>query len=191
MNVKEKSAADKRKKVLFDVYDWIETIVISIVIVALIFTFAFRVVNVDGNSMNNTLMNSDKVIITNVFYKPKAGDIVIIARSDAYEENQEKEPLIKRVIATEGQTVMIDFDEGVVYIDGEAIADEYVKEPTYRKGDIEFPVVVPENCVFVLGDNRNDSKDSRFSEIGMISIDKILGKALFRIYPFNEIKSLI
>lgn len=178
---------NNKNNLLASIYDWIETVVIAVSVVAVLFSFVFRIVNVDGDSMNNTLVDSDKLLISDVFYEPKVGDIVIISRSNAYDTQQDQEPLIKRVIATEGQIVDIDFETGSVYVDGVLLQEDYIKEPTYLKADVDFPVQVSDNCVFVLGDNRNDSKDSRFSDIGMVPTDRIIGKALVRLYPFSEI----
>lgn len=182
---------DKKRSFLSDVYDWLETVVIAVSAVAVLFSFVLRVVDVDGDSMTNTLLNADKLLISNVFYEPEVGDIVVISRADSYDKEQTSEPLIKRVIATEGQLVDIDFQTGSVYVDGVLLKEDYIKEPTYLKADVDFPVLVTDNCVFVMGDNRNDSKDSRFSEIGMVPTDRIIGKALVRVYPFSDIEFFI
>lgn len=179
--------SERKYKLLNDIYDWIETVVIAVAVVSVIFSFVFRIVNVDGDSMNNTLSDSDKLLISDVFYEPSVGDIVIISRADSYVTEQDDYPLIKRVIATEGQIVDINFETGSVYVDGILLQENYIKEPTYLKADVNFPVTVSDNSVFVMGDNRNDSKDSRFSEIGMVPIDRIIGKALVRVYPISEI----
>ena len=126
-----------------------------------------------------------------MFYTPKRGDVVVISRNT---ENSSvagtyEEPIIKRVIATEGDTVDIDFENGIVYVNNEALKEDYIKEPTYRKADVKFPLVVKENCVFVLGDNRNDSKDSRTSSIGdngQVDVKYILGHAVLRVFPLNK-----
>lgn len=179
---------DKKKNLLSDVYDWLETVVIAVAVVSVIFSFVFRIVSVSGDSMKNTLQNNDKLLISDVFYKPQVGDIIIVSRSDAYDKMQDQDPLIKRVIATEGQTVDINFETGEVFVDGKLIVEDYIKEPTFMSADVEFPVTVDDNCVFVLGDNRNESKDSRFSEIGMIPEDRVIGKALIRLFPLSEIE---
>ena len=157
--------------------------------VVLIFSFVFRVATIDGPSMQDTLWNGEKVIITNLAYTPKAGDIVVVSRNKSNSLTEESElPIIKRIIATEGQVVDIDFVKGEVYVDG--VKENYVDVPTNLRYDITFPVTVDEGCVFVLGDNRNDSLDSRASWIGnngMIDTRYILGHAIFRIYPFNKI----
>ena len=174
------------------VFDWLEILVHAIIAVVICFTFLFRIAIIDGNSMMNTLQNGERVIITNFFYTPEVGDIVVVSRNrenSVHTMTDDNKPIIKRVIATEGQTVDIDFDEGVVYVDGIALDEPYTRTPTNLKYDIEFPVTVDEGCVFVLGDNRNDSLDSRSSRIGeygMIDTRYILGHAVFRVLPFEK-----
>lgn len=180
-----------------DFFDWIEVVVSAIVVVVILFTFILRVATIEGRSMQNTLFDGEKVIISNLFYEPKAGDIVVISRNkentvDYYSESMShsKMPIIKRVIATEGQTVDIDFDKGKVYVDNKLVDDSYTKEGRtnlcYNDG-IEFPLIVKEGCVFVLGDNRNDSLDSRSSQVGQVDTRYILGRVIIRIFPFNKI----
>ena len=181
-----------------EVFEWLDVVISAIIVVVITFTFVFRVATIDGDSMQNTLHEGEKVIITNMFYEPKVNDIVVISRNAENmvgEDSEDKLPIIKRVIAVEGQTVDIDFNKGVVYVDGEAIDDSYAKTPTnlsYNDG-VKFPVKVPENCVFVLGDNRNDSLDSRSAKIGkngMVDERYILGKTILRIYPFDKVGGL-
>lgn len=184
-----------KKSGIFSVFEWLDVVVASVVVVVILFTFVFRMVRIDGDSMRNTLFNGERVIITDMFYTPKRGDIVVISRNT---ENSSvvgsyKEPIIKRVIATEGDLVDIDFNRGIVYVNNEALTEDYIKEPTYIRGDVEFPLVVKENCVFVLGDNRNDSKDSRSSEIGdngQVDVKYILGHAVLRVFPLNKFGGL-
>lgn len=183
----------EKKQFKKDVFDWVEILVHAILAVVLCFSFLFRIATIDGESMTNTLQNGEKVIITNLAYEPKAGDIVVISRNrenSVYTANVGNKPIIKRIIATEGQTVDIDFEKGVVYVDGVALEEGYTRTPTNLKYDIDFPVRVDEGCVFVLGDNRNDSLDSRSSQIGdygMIDTRYILGHAVCRIFPFDKI----
>lgn len=181
-----------------EVFEWLDVVISAIIVVVITFTFVFRIATIDGDSMQNTLHEGEKVIITNMFYEPKVNDIVVISRNAENmvgEDSEDKLPIIKRVIAVEGQTVDIDFNKGLVYVDGEVIDDSYAKTPTnlsYSDG-VKFPVKVPENCVFVLGDNRNDSLDSRSSKIGkngMVDERYILGKTIFRIYPFDKVGGL-
>ncbi len=178
------------------VFDWLEVLVHAIIAVVICFSFLFRVATIDGPSMENTLHDGEKVIITNLFYEPEVGDIVVVSRNkenSVFTMDDSNTPIIKRIIALEGQTVDIDFEKGIVYVDGIALEEPYAKTPTNEKYDIEFPVTVDEGCVFVLGDNRNDSLDSRSSRIGeygMIDTRYILGHAVFRILPFDKMGRL-
>ncbi len=185
----------KAKSFLPNLFEWLDVIVISVIAVVIIFTFLFRIVSIDGDSMLNTLHHEEKVVISNLFYTPKRGDIVVISRNNGNADiNDEKsQPIIKRVIATEGETVYIDFALGVVYVDGKLLSEPYAREPIHMSGDVTFPVRVPENCVFVLGDNRNASSDSRFSDLGdngMVNEKYILGKAVFRVSPLKRVGGL-
>lgn len=179
----------KFTKLKKEVFEWLDVAVISIISVVIALTLVFRVVNITGSSMENTLYSGQKIIISNLLYRPRTGDIVVISRNvDNSSMERSEKPLIKRIIATEGQTVDIDFDLGIVYVNGLPQTEDYTKTLTNLKYDIKFPVTVPDNCVFVMGDNRNNSLDSRSSLIGdngMIDIRYILGKAILRIYPFN------
>lgn len=172
-----------------DVFEWLEIVVSAVVMLVILFTFVFKVVTINGNSMKNTLFNGQKLIISNINYTPKRGDIVVISKeANNNSDGLIDESIIKRVIATEGQVVDIDFQKGIVFVDGVALSEPYVRTPTNLSYDIQFPVVVKSGCVFVLGDNRNDSTDSRSSligDMGMIDTRYILGKALYRIFPFN------
>lgn len=165
-----------------EVYDWMQSLVFALIICILVFVFLFRIVDVSGDSMNPTLTNGDKLVVSDVFYKPKQGDIVIF-RKDEYKP----EALVKRVIATEGQTVEIDFDRGRVYVDGELLDEPYIAEPTRNQLDFKGAQTVPEGCVFVMGDNRNASSDSRKAEIGMVDERLIVGKVLLRVFPLDSI----
>lgn len=162
-------------------YEWVQALVCSVLTVVLIFTFAVRIVRVSGESMRETLQDQDMLVVLNNWlcggYEP--GDIVILQRDDFYGS----EPIVKRVIATEGQTVDIDFDAGVVYVDGAALEEPYTREPTWTQEGTEFPLTVPEGCVFVMGDNRNDSDDSRDSALGPVDTRCVLGRALLLAVP--------
>lgn len=149
--------------------------------VLLVFSLLFRVVVVSGPSMNSTLIDGDwLLLIGNVLYtKPQYGDI-IVASKDTFDNGA---PIIKRVIATEGQTVDIDFNAGVVYVDGVALDEPYTYTDTNLSEGIKFPLVVGDGCIFVMGDNRNVSKDSRSTEIGQIDTREVLGKAFFLFFP--------
>lgn len=166
-----------------EAYDWAESIVFALAIVVVIFTFLVRPVGVIGRSMMNTLQNGDKVLIYDINYTPKQGDIVVLSTKAV------DTPIIKRVIATEGQTVNIDYDNNTVEVDGKQY-EAPIKETMIPKGDTTFPVTVKEGCVFVMGDNRNDSLDSRFQEVGQIDEKNIIGRAIFRIMPFSSFGKL-
>ena len=166
-----------------ETYDWIQSLMVALIVCVCLFIFFIRVIDVSGSSMNPTLYNGDKMIVSDVFYKPKAGDVVVF-RSDTYDPNK---ALVKRIIATEGQEINIDFATGTVYIDGEPIEEEYIAELTRNKLDFIGPKTVPEGCVFVMGDNRNKSTDSRKSEIGMVDERTILGRVYCVIFPLEEL----
>ena len=164
-------------------FEWSETIVQSFVIVVFLLTFVFRGFTVDGESMMNTLIDGDKVAVMRWKYTPKCGDVVVIKRGEEFDK-----PLIKRVIATEGQTLKINFSDGSVIVDGQKLNEAYIKEPMWVRGDAVIPSVIPQGKCFVMGDNRNNSADSRFSAVGLISNEDIVGKAKYVFYPFNRIK---
>jgi signal peptidase I len=161
-----------------ELYDWLQCIVSAILCGILIFVFVGRVIGVEGTSMLDTLYDRDKIIMSNFLYKPKYGDIVVLKAPNFTEK-----PLVKRVIATEGQTLDIDFSTGKVYIDGREIKEDYIREPTLTQLDFEGPVTIPEGYVFVMGDNRNASSDSRHSLVGFVDKRQILGKVLFVLIP--------
>jgi len=182
--LREEAVSENKKKnnkddsVALSLYDWLQCLITAIVAAVLIFVFLFRIITVDGSSMTNTLVNGDMLIVSKLFYEPEYGDIVILKAS-----NFGDTPLVKRVIATEGQTVDIDFDAGIVYVDGVALDEPYTRTPTNVREDFYEPVTVPEDCVFVMGDNRNGSTDSRTSSIGCIDKRAIIGKAYFLLIP--------
>lgn len=180
--VKKPEAVKTETTTRGEIYDWMQSLVFALIICIIVFVFIFRIVDVSGDSMNPTLLNGDKLVVSDVFYKPKQGDIVIF-RKDEYKA----EALVKRVIATEGQTIEIDFDRGRVYVDGELLDEPYIAEPTRNQLDFQGPQTVPEGCVFVMGDNRNASSDSRKAEIGMVDERLIVGKVLLRVFPLDSI----
>ena len=179
------SRAEAKRPPGAEVYDWFQCIVTALLLCVLVFVFLFRVVGVLGSSMVPTLHEGDKIITSNLFYTPEYGDIVVL-RKDSFDDD----PIVKRVIATEGQTVDIDFDAGIVYVDGVALEENYIAEPTQRALDFSGPVTVPEGCVFVMGDNRNGSTDSRDDRIGCVDTRYIMGKVLFRILPVSGFGSV-
>lgn len=180
-NKKEKIPPELRSR--RETYDWIQCLITALIICVVVFVFFIRVIDVSGSSMNPTLQDGDKMLVSDLFYKPKVGDVVIF-KKDEYDPDR---ALVKRVIATEGQVVNIDFDKGIVYVDGEPIEEDYISELTANKLDFIGPQTVPDNCVFVMGDNRNASTDSRDKRIGMVDARLIIGRAYCVIYPTSEI----
>ncbi len=164
-----------------NLFDWASAFLFALVFVVIIMTFCFRLVDVDGDSMLQTLQNENKIIVTGLNYDPEVGDIVVISHGVELDK-----ALVKRVIAVGGQTVDINSDTGEVIVDGIVIDEPYINGKTTAIGDVKFPVEVDEGTVFVLGDNRPISKDSRFSDVGMIPTDAIIGKVRFRVLPVDE-----
>lgn len=186
LNYEALDDADKKKEVTAaeEFIDWVETIIGAFFAVILIFTFLLRVANVDGESMLPTLTEGDRLIVSHLFYEPKAGDIVIV--------NSEKlnKAIVKRIIAVEGQSVDIDPEAGTVKVDGTVLDEPYILEATKEdEGYHDYPVTVPPDCVFVMGDNRMNSTDSRSEWVGFVEDEDILGKVIFRIFPFNSVGS--
>ncbi len=171
---------EKKQSAGKELYEWVQALVGSVLLVVLIFTFVVRLIGVDGSSMEPTLKHGDRLLVLNSLWYDdyRYGDIVVL-RKDTFME----EPIVKRVIATEGQTVDIDFDEGVVYVDDVALEEDYINDYTYLEEGTEFPLTVPQGSVFVLGDNRNHSSDSRDSRLGTVDNRYVIGKAVFLAFP--------
>lgn len=195
------ASASEKKPLLTPagVFEWLDPIVASIIAVVLAFTFLVRVVGIDGASMNDTLEDGDRVIVYHLFYTPKVGDIVVISRNVSNEHenlNQGNGPIIKRVVAVAGDTVDIRYEDGVgyVYVNGVLRSEPYIKEyiSQYKSipAPIDFPATVPEGCVFVMGDNRNNSEDSRFADVGFVPLNLVKGKAMLVFWPFDAFKTL-
>ena len=163
------------------VYDILRSVFISASILILIITFVFTMVIVDGRSMQHTLESGDKIIVTKMGYQPKDGDVIVVGKS----EDGYSKPIVKRVIATEGQTLKIDFENQQVIVDGKVLDEPYISSETIE-GTAEIPEVIPEGYVFVMGDNRYISMDSRYKDIGLVNVDDIVGKAVFVVFPFDR-----
>lgn len=174
---KQEKVSNPAKNVL----DYLRDFVTLLSGVLLVLLLLLRVVVVSGPSMKNTLLDGDYIVLlSSVFYsEPTYGDIIVASK----ESFKNGEPIIKRIIATEGQEVDIDFEAGIVYVDGVALDEPYTLTDTNLQEGIQFPVIVDKGCAFVMGDNRNESKDSRSLEIGQIDYREIVGKAVFLLFP--------
>lgn len=162
-------------------YEWVQALVTVVLCAVVVFAFAARLVLVSGPSMRETLQDQDCLVVLSPLLcgDYEAGDIVIIQR----ESFRDGEPIVKRIIATEGQTVDIDFAAGNVYVDGELLEEDYINEPTYVEEGTEFSLTVPEGSIFVMGDNRNHSSDSRSSDLGTVDTRYVIGRAVFLLFP--------
>lgn len=171
----------KAKKSKLNIFEVFEAGVAAIVVVTVLFLFCFRVFSVDGPSMKPTLQPDDRVVVSGVGYKAQQGDIVVLSGAGS-----DQKPIVKRVIAVAGDVVDINFTTGVVTVNGKE--EHFTEELTTQQADVAFPLTVPEGTVFVLGDNRGVSLDSRSSRVGCVDERKIVGKVLFRFYPLGDWK---
>ncbi|MBE6877546.1 MAG: signal peptidase I [Ruminococcaceae bacterium] len=165
-----------------EIYEACESIIVSLIIITLVIVFAFRAVSVDGDSMLPNLHDTERLITTNLFYTPQKGDIVVLDKNNALGK-----PLIKRVIATEGDTIRIESKTGNVYVNNELLIEDYIYEKIEPANINDLEMTINDGYVFVMGDNRNNSQDSRVESIGQVNTKSILGQAVLRIYPFSEI----
>ncbi|MBR4892975.1 MAG: signal peptidase I [Clostridia bacterium] len=191
----EENEPKKKKSFIKELFDWVVSIAVALLIVTVLHLYVFVNVEVDGASMNSTLTHGDRLFVSRLFYTPKNSDIVVLAptlkegtivgKSIISYNSKEKPLYIKRVIATEGQT--IDIKDGRVYVDGALIDEPYLDEGVFTlEKSTELPLTVPKNCVFVMGDNRNNSSDSRDARVGIVRREQIVGKAVFRLLPLNK-----
>lgn len=166
-----------------DVYETIASLVATLLVVVLLFTFVARLMGVKGPSMIPTLQEGDRLLVLNslVCGSYEVGDIVIASKSSF-----DDEPIVKRIIATEGQTVDIDFTLGRVYVDGVLLEEDYINDLTYREEGTSFPLTVPEGSVFLMGDNRNHSSDSRDIRLGTVDERELIGKAVLLLFPGQD-----
>ena len=176
----ELSSGDSLK---LDLYFWLQALVLALVALILLFTFVGRIIGVDGSSMYPTLHHGDMLLLQSVGYEPKQGDVVVLTKAFRDVDG----PIVKRVIAVGGQTVDIDYQTGTVYVDGEALDEPYLNEPMEEPWYEDLTsVTVPEGSVFVMGDNRNHSNDSRDVTLGTVDTRYLLGKAEFICFPFSD-----
>jgi len=166
-----------------DLYEWVQALVCSVLAVVVLFTFVIRLIGVDGHSMVPTLQDGDRLLVLNSILEHdyQYGDIVVLRKETFLED-----PIVKRVIATEEQTVDIDFSTGSVYVDGVLLKEDYINELTFLEEGTEFPLTVPEGSIFVMGDNRNHSSDSRDSRLGTVDTRYVIGKAVFLAFPGTD-----
>lgn len=177
---KAEEQMDWKKSVVLYLHD----VIYLLTVILIVFLLIFRVIVVSGSSMRSTLVDGDYLLLFgNLLYgDPEYGDIVVISK----ESFDDGKPLVKRVIAAQGQIVDIDFDSGIVFVDGQALDEPYINTPTNLPEGVSFPLLVEDNCYFVMGDNRNNSRDSRSPEIGQIDRREILGKAFFLMFPGTD-----
>lgn len=184
-NKPEKPKLSKSEEFRMDLFFWLQTFVVVLAVLILVFTFVGRIITVDGPSMLPTLHDKDILILRSIAYTPKQGDVVVLTKDFDHYEDQ---PIVKRVVAVGGQTVRIDYDTSTVYVDGSPLDEPYILEPMYQPGgalNIE-ELEIPEGSVFVLGDNRNNSSDSRHYQLGAIDERYILGKVATVLFsPYN------
>lgn len=179
--MREHMAADERDlEKGRSAYEWVQALVCSVLAVVLVFTFAVRLIGVDGQSMVPTLQDGDRLLVVNSLLDSRygQGDIVVL-RKDSFME----EPIVKRVIATAGQTVDIDFSSGTVSVDDAVLQEEYINELTFTEEGTQFPLTVPQGSIFVMGDNRNRSTDSRDDRVGTIDTRYVIGRAVIMAFP--------
>ena len=163
-----------------EMYEWVQALVCSVLAVVVLFTFVIRMIGVDGHGMVPTLQDKDRLLVLNsmLYDDYQYGDIVVLRKPTFLAK-----PIVKRVIATEGQTVDIDFSTGSVYVDGALLKEDYINELTFTEEGTVFPLTVPEGSIFVMGDNRNHSNDSRDSRLGTVDTRYVIGKAVFMAFP--------
>lgn len=182
-NPSEKSVV---KDPVRDLFEWIQALVSSVLVVVVLFTFVVRLIGVEGHSMLPTLQHGDRLLVLSslLYHNYQYKDIVIL-RKQTFDDK----PIVKRVIATEGQTVDIDFHAGIVYVDGLALDEPYINELTYAEEGTAFPLTVPKGSIFVMGDNRNHSSDSRHSRLGTVDTRYVIGRAMFLLFPGPDSKT--
>ncbi|WP_125116149.1 signal peptidase I [Agathobaculum sp. Marseille-P7918] len=172
-----------------ELFSWGESLMAVLIFFVVVFTFFVRLIGVDGTSMYPTLQDHSIMLVSNLGYTPEKGDIVIVRKEGFYSD----QPIVKRVIATGGDTVDIDPVTGDVIVNGEVLDEPYILEKINtleRMGDLSYPQTVPEGCIYVLGDNRNGSTDSRWSSLGMVDERYVLGHVLSVVFPFSEFGSV-
>ena len=184
MKKQDKKEPEKKLTPAQNLVLYLHDLLWMLAVIMVAFFVIFRIIVVSGPSMKQTLLDGDYLLlISNLFYHdPKQGDVVVVSKR-SYDDGK---PIVKRVIATEGQIVDMDFENGIVYVDGLPLEEDYVNTPTNLDEGTVFPQIVEEGCVFVMGDNRNNSKDSRSPEIGQVDTRQILGKVALLLFPGTD-----
>ena len=170
-----------------EAYEWLQILIVALVTIILVFTFVGRIIGVDGSSMYPTLHHGDMLLLQSVGYEPKQGDVVVLTKAFRDVDG----PIVKRVIAVGGQTVDIDYDAGTVAVDGQVLDEPYIREYMVQQPyQTITSITVPEGSIFVMGDNRNNSDDSRDELLGVVDERLVIGEAILVIFPFNRIQAL-
>ena len=181
----QEGAEEQEKLPQEELFYWLQTLVTAIVCIVLVFTFLGRITRVVGHSMDDTLADGELLAVWSLGYEPEQGDIVVLNKTTA--DFLEGEAIVKRVIAVGGQTVDIDYDAGTVAVDGQVLDEPYIHEamlcPTYEN---QTHIEVPEGSIFVMGDNRNHSSDSRDVTLGTVDERYVLGRAVCVLLPFQN-----
>ncbi len=181
-----KEGEENKEPVTFSraLYDWLEALIGAVVLVILLFLFVGRFIYVDGHSMLPTLQDRDMMLVTELGYSPKQGDVVVLTKSAFLDQ-----PIVKRVIAVGGQQVDIDYEAGTVSVDGVALQEPYILEAMERPTNPYMGnehVLVPEGSIYVMGDNRNHSSDSRYATLGTVDVRHVIGRAYCVVFPFQD-----
>ena len=173
-----------------DLYYWIQALVMVLVGLILACTLLGRVIRVDGSSMVPTLHDGNLLLLQSLGYTPRQGDVVVLRKPGFPPPPQDTAPIVKRVIAVGGQHVRVDYEAGAVFVDGEALEDDYILEPMvdrYNPDMSVLDVTVPEGSIYVMGDNRNNSSDSRHQDLGTVDNRYVLGRVLCVMFPFSDL----
>ncbi|HHT54472.1 MAG TPA: signal peptidase I [Clostridiales bacterium] len=189
---------EKKTSAASELFDYVDIFVFSVCAVILMFTFVIRLCSVDGPSMEQTLHDKEILLVSDLNYTPKQGDIIVFHQTGSQNPDHNK-PIVKRVIATAGKYVRIDYDMGLVYVSDDEVFDTtdlldesdyiYLSSGRWNMTGV-YETYVPEGYLFVLGDNRNNSLDSRFSEIGLLDQRRVFGKVLIRLFPLSKAGSV-